>query len=598
MKKRRPRKIPTRLETSAYRLVALSLYSAREGRRILRRGGARPMLIVRERIMPYVGRDEYYEEPLARASAMWTDLYELTMAQALFLDGRHTQIGTFHAFIRQVPFNAAYLLTAGQNIVYEWLDKNWSFTDRDIARLAAKTIEDCATGTRAPLFKPDFLTFLKNATMELSITAMPEGEIGFAAEPVFTVTGPVWQALIVETAILNVMNSQSNFATLASIIKQASNGKPVAEFGLRRAQAIGGLEPSRAGYIGGMDATSNCWAETNYGIPTIGTMAHAYIMMHDDEAEAFAKWAEHNPYLGVFLVDTYNTLGGVKRAIDTCRAHDVALSGIRLDSGDLNYLSGMARALLDRAGYKDCRIIVSNDLDADVINALEQQSSPIDMYVAGTNFVTAKAQPALGGVYKIANVYDDALNHEEIMALRASVRSGLTEPKQIRDKVRDIMKLSEHAVKMTYPGEIESVRYLKEENGALLFDGGTIHAAWDKDPVTVSDADDYMSGRLNRTIMSVRRDNHIVSKTFHEGARAYRPQQPVFVRGALVGDIETVQIARQRAQTRLAMLEASHTRLVNPHEHVVGVEESLLQRQESMARRLRMTGNAREANNV
>lgn len=548
--------------------------------------------------MSYIGRDEYYEEPLAKPSAMWTDLYELTMAQALFLDGRHEQMGTFHAFIRKVPFDGAYLLTAGQNIIYEWLDKNWKFTNRDIARLAKKTVIDPATKEEKPLFKPEFLEFLRNAKMELSLSAMPEGEIGFAAEPIYTVTGPIWQALLVETAILNAMNSQSNFATLASIFKEAANGKPVAEFGLRRSQSVGGLEASRAGFIGGLDATSNCWAETNYGIKTIGTMAHAYVMMHDDEVEAFSKWAEHNPYLGIFLVDTYNTIEGVKRAIDVCKNNNVTLAGIRLDSGDLNYLSEQARELLDQAGFKDTKIVVSNDLDVDIIASLEQQKSPIDMYVAGTNFVTAKSQPALGGVYKIANVYDNALSHDEIMAMREAVRSGAVEPKDIRGKVRDIMKLSENSIKMTYPGEVESIRYLTDKNGKTLFDGGTIHATWEKDPITLSDPDDYMSGTLNRDVMSVRRDNHIISKTFNAGTRAYRPQQPVFDRGQLVGDIETIQIAQKRAQSRLAMLDASHRRRIKPHEHVVGVEEALLQRQEAMARRLRVTGNAREANLV
>lgn len=250
--------------------------------------------------MGYVGRDADYEEPLAAPSAMWADLYALTMAQALFLEGRHEQQSTFHAFVRKTPFNAAYLLTAGQNIVSEWLDKNWEFTDRDIRRLAAKTVLDPQTGTQQKVFQPEFLEMLKNAKLGLNLDMMPEGEIALPSEPIYKVSGPIWQCLAVEAAILNTMNSQSNFATYASILKTVAKGKPVAEFGLRRAQAVGGLSPTRGAYVGGADASSNCWAESVYGIKTIGTMAHAYIMVHEDELDAFSEWSKHNPYLGIF----------------------------------------------------------------------------------------------------------------------------------------------------------------------------------------------------------------------------------------------------------------------------------------------------------
>lgn len=548
--------------------------------------------------MGYIGRDELYEEPLAQPTAMWTDLYELTMAQALFLEGKHDQEATFHAFVRKTPFNAAYLVSAGQNVICEWLDKNWRFTDRDIQRLAAKTVTDPSTGEQHPIFKPEFLDMLRDAKLNISLDAMPEGEIAFASEPIYKVSGPIWQCLAVESAILNTMNSQSNFATYASILKTVAGGKPVAEFGLRRSQAVGGLSPTRGAYVGGADASSNCWAESVYGINTIGTMAHAYVMVHEDEIDAFSEWAEHNPYLGVFLVDTYNTTEGVKRAIETCKEKGIQLSGIRLDSGDLAHLAKEARKLMDDAGFMGAKIVVSNDLDAKTINALEQQDAPIDVYAVGTNLVTAKDQPALGGVYKVGNVYDPGMTHDEIMALKRAVRSGATEPSEIRDRVRDIMKLSEQSIKMTYPGELDLIRYLQERDGKLMFDGGTIYPEWAIDPLKFDDPNDPFSGHLTRDVMSVRRDNHILSKTFNAGARAYRPLQRFFDQGVLVGDIETVHLARERALQRLEMLDPSHRRLLNPHEHVVGVEESLLQRQEAMGRRLRNTGNTLEANEV
>lgn len=548
--------------------------------------------------MGYVGRDQYYEEPLAAPSAMWTDLYELTMAQALWKDGRHNQQSTFHAFVRKTPYNAAYMVSAGQNIISEWLDKNWEFTDRDIYRLSQKKVADPKTGNMVPLFEPEFLDMLKNAKLEISLDAMPEGEIAFAGEPVYKVSGSLWQCLAVETAILNTMNSQSNFATYGSILKTAANGKMVAEFGARRAQAVGALSSTRGSFIGGIDASSNCWAETNYGIPTIGTMAHAYVMVHETEMEAYMKWAEHNPHLGVFLTDTYNPIEGMRKAIEACEATGVTLQGFRQDSGDLGYLSEKGKEMAEARGHTITKNGLSNDLDVPVIASLEKDNGDaINFYAVGTKLATCAEQPALGGVYKVGNIYDPGLSHGEIQAMKEAVRSGATKPEDIRDKVRDLMKLSDQSIKMTLPGELDLIRYLEErEDGKTYFDGGTILPEWSVDPLEVSDPKDPFSGKLKQDVMSVRRDNHILAKTFNAGVRAYRPIQPVFREGKLVGDIETVQMARARAISRLEMLDPAHKRLLNPHEHVVGVEEKLLERQEAMGRRLRATGNAAVAN--
>lgn len=550
--------------------------------------------------MPYVGRDQDYEEPLAQPSAMWTDLYELTMAQTLFLEGRHEQQATFHAFIRNTPHNASYLVTAGQNIISEWLDKNWKFTDRDLRRLAAKTVPHPETGAPIPVFKPEFLEMLKNARLEISLDMMPEGELAFASEPIYKVSGPIWQCLLVESAILNTMNSQSNFATYASILKTAANGKPVMEFGLRRSQAVGGLSSTRGAYVGGADASSNCLAETHYGIPTIGTMAHAFVMIHATELEAYLSWAKHNPHLGVFLPDTYEPVAGMKKVIEACLATGTKLLGFRQDSGDLGFLAGKGRDLASEAGFALTKNAVSNDLDAKIIAALEaEDGTRIDMYAVGTKLATSAEQPALGGVYKVGNVYENGLTHAEITAMKRAVREGAIDPKDIRDKVRDIMKISGHqAIKMTYPGELDLIRYLAERDGKLFFDGGTIYPEWTRDPLAFDNPDDPFSGHLTIDVMSVRRDNHILSKKFNAGVRAYRPLQPMFREGKLVGNIETVHQARERALGRLEMLDPAHRRLLNPHEHVVGVAEILLQRQEAMGRRLRLTGNTLEANLV
>ncbi len=544
-------------------------------------------------------RDPDYQEPLASASAMWADLYALTMSQALFFDDRHSSRATFHAFIRTAPFNASYIVTAGQNIICEWLDKNWKFTERDIRRLAAKTVLNGDINKQIPLFKPEFLEMLKNAQLDLTIDMMPEGELAFASEPIYKVSGPLWQCLAVEAAILNTMNSQSNFATYASILKTAAGGKPIAEFGLRRAQGIGGLASTRGAYVGGADASSNLWAETNYGIPTVGTMAHAYVMIHETEMEAYLNWAKHNPHLGVFLPDTYEPIEGMKKVIEACKKTGIKLQGFRQDSGDLGYLAAKGHELAQQSGFELTKNAVSNDLDSSIIAALETDNGEaINMYAIGTNLSTCAEQPALGGVYKVGNIYENGMSHEEIDALKTAVRSGTTDPATIRDKVRDIMKLSSHAIKMTYPGELDLLRYLEERDGKLYFDGSTICSEWTADPLSKGSKTDEFSSQLTREIMSVRRNNHILSKTFPTGTKAYRPLQPAFKQGKLVCEIETVHEARERALGRLEMLDPAHKRLLNPHEHIVGVEESLLQRQEAMGRRLRQTGNTLEANRV
>jgi len=512
--------------------------------------------------MPYVDRDEDYQEPLAAASAMWTDLYELTMAQALYFEGIHAQWATFHAFVRSMPYHGAYLVSAGQNIVFEWLHKHWRFDERDIRRLSRKNVTDSKTGKMAPLFQPEFLRMLQNSKMELTLDAMPEGEIAFAGEPIYRVSGPLWQCLLVEAAILNTMNSQSNFATYASMLKTLAQGKPVVEFGLRRAQAVGGLSSTRGCYVGGMDASSNCWAETNYGIDTVGTMAHAYVMVHDDELESFRQWAQHNPYLGIFLVDTYNTLDGVKRAVQACREKDVTLSAIRLDSGDLAYLAMESRKLLDTAGFTSARIIASNGLDAEAIESLQNQKAPIDMYAVGTAAATVSDQPALNGVYKIGAV-------------------------QGVEGKRELLKLSDDAAKWSYPGELDVIRYLKETNGHAMFDGGTI--------LPLSSDSPLAGETLIKPITSVNRKSGKI-RVFPSGTKAYCPLVRIFDNGKLVGGIETVHRARARTLERLEMLDPSHKRRLNPHEHVTGIEEGLLRHQKDMAKILFETGSTEKAN--
>ena len=289
----------------------------------------------------------------------------------------------------------------------------------------------------------------------------------------------------------------------------------------------------------------------------------------------------------------------MKKVLEACEQTGTVLQGFRQDSGDLGYLANQGRMIAAEKDWNLTKNAASNDLDRETIESLEQQyPEALNLYAVGTKLATCAEQPALGGVYKVGNIYENGLSHEEIDALKQAVHSGATDPKDVRNKVRDIMKLSNQAVKMTLPGELDLIRYLEDRDRKLFFDGGTIYPGLAVDPLEFDDLNDEFSGRLSTDVMSVRRDNDTMAKSFNKGVRAYRPIQPIFKNGVLVGDIETVHEARERALGRLEMLDPSHKRLLNPHEHVIGVEESLMDRQRAMARRLRQTGNTVEANLV
>lgn len=521
--------------------------------------------------------DSFVHDPLARHSALWGDQYALTMAQAFFTHGRHNINTTFHAFIRTNPFRGGYLVTAGQNIIYEWLAQHWRFDTDDIALLKRKTVKDPVSGVMKPLFTPEFIDMVSKAKMELTIHAMLEGELAFPDEPIMRVHGPLWQCLMVEGALLNTINSQSLFATLASRLVEVAEGKPVLEFGLRRAQAIGGLEPSRGAWIGGVTGTSNMLAEKYYGIPSTGTFAHAFVMVYEDELEAFKAYAEAMPYNGIFLVDTYDSLEGVRRAVKACQETGIKMKAIRLDSGDLTYLSRQARTILDKAGFTDTQIVASNDLDEETMAAIRMEGGAMDIWAVGTNLVTAKSQPALGGVYKLGAVYNDSLTQGEIDAVRTAVASG-KQPHLDPDFMRDVIKISEQTAKVTIPGELDVLRFL-HENDVTRYDGDVIVSTYLPDPVK--------DGVLVQEVRSLKKDDETQKKTFKKGTKVLRPLQKVFEAGRMISPMETVNNARERAARSLAMLDPTHRRLKNPHWYGVGLEMSLYQTRKDMIEALR-----------
>lgn len=359
-----------------------------------------------------------------------TDLYQLTMAQGYWKSGRHDHEAVFNLYFRKNPFGGGYALAAGLAEAAAHIER-FGFDKSDLEYL--KSLGH---------FEPGFLTYLKTLKLTVDVDAVPEGTSVFAPEPLVRVQGPLLQCQLLETALLNLMNFQTLIATKAARVVTAAGGDPVLEFGLRRAQGVdGGVSASRASYIGGCSATSNVLAGKLLGIPVKGTHAHSWVMAFGDELEAFEAYAKALPGDCSFLVDTYDTLEGVKHAIAVghkLKARGRRLAGIRLDSGDLAELASRARQMLDAAGFADALITASSDLDERRIQELKAKGAPIAVWGVGTRLVTGHEQAALGGVYKLS-------------AIRA--------PGGVWRRTR---KVSSDAGKASYPGSLQVRRFFKE----------------------------------------------------------------------------------------------------------------------------------------
>ena len=467
-----------------------------------------------------------------RAPALLTDLYQLTMAYGYWKTGTHTKEAVFHLFFRKAPFQSGYTLAAGLSDAIAWL-RGLRFADADLAYLATLTGND-----GAPLFEAGFLQYLRNFTFTCDVDAVPEGTVVFPHEPLLRIQGPIVQAQIVETALLNFINFQTLIATKAARICLAAGGEPVLEFGLRRAQGVdGALAASRAAYLGGCAATSNVLAGQIFGIPVRGTHAHSWVMSFDDEPDAFRAYAAAMPNNCVFLVDTYDTLEGVAHAIEAGRwlrtqGHEMA--GIRLDSGDLAYLSSQARRMLDDAGFPNAVIVASNDLDEHIIASLKQQGAKIGLWGVGTKLVTAYDQPALGGVYKLAAV------------------------REARGPWNYKVKVSEQALKTSTPGILQVSRFTRGGE----FVGDMIYNTYAPPAGTRTIVDPHNTTRRKAMPADATREDLLV---------------PIFRGGVLVYEEPTLQAIRARAQAQLGRLHAGTKRLLNPHEYPVGLEPGLFE---------------------
>ena len=478
------------------------------------------------------GRRSIYADSLA----LLTDLYELTMAYGYWKLGRAEQPAVFHLFFRRAPFRGGYAIAAGLEPVLDYLEE-FRFADDDLTYLATL----CGNDGRQ-LFDDGFLAALGKMRLSCDVDAMPEGPVAFGLEPLVRVTGPIWECQILETALLNLINFQTLVATKASRVAGAAGEDPVLEFGLRRAQGIdGGLSASRAAYVGGCAATSNVLAGKRYGIPVRGTHAHSWVMSFDDEEVAFEEYARCMPNNCVFLVDTYDTLEGVRRAIAVAqrlRARGHELVGIRLDSGDLAYLSIAARRMLDEAGFPQAAIVASNDLDEHLIESLKRQDAKISVWGVGTKLATAYDQPALGGVYKLGALQDAA---------------GRWQPK---------IKLSEQSIKTTIPGILQVKRFFDDE-GCIC------------DMIEAGDGLPDPRGVIVDLHDSTRRRKVPIG----EGQDLL---VPVMRGGRRVTAPEPLEMARQRARQQLAALHTGVRRFLNPHEYPVGLDMGLFELRERM----------------
>lgn len=374
-------------------------------------------------------------------SPLLTDLYQLTMAYGYWKLNMHEREAVFHQIFRKQPFKGEYSVACGLANVVKFLQE-WRFAEDDLCYLQSLNAPN-----GHPLFSKAFLDYLKELRFSCDIDAISEGTVVFPNEPLLRVKGPLLQCQLIESTLLNIINFQTLIATKASRVCQAAEGEPVLEFGLRRAQGPdGALSASRASYVGGCAATSNVLAGKKYGIPVSGTHAHSWVTAFPDEITAFSAYAEVMPHNCVLLVDTYDTLQGVKHAIEIgkkLRANGSELLGIRLDSGDMAGLSLKARRLLDDAGFAQTKIIASNSLDEYVIKEFKEKGSAISIWGVGTSLSTAYDSPALDGVYKLS-----ALRNAE-------------------DQWEYKLKLSEQAVKISNPG-IHQVRRFTRCGGNVM----------------------------------------------------------------------------------------------------------------------------------
>ncbi len=482
---------------------------------------------------PYI-----YRESLA----LLTDFYQLTMALGYWRQGLHQRPSAFHMFFRRAPFEGGFAIAAGLQPFIEFVE-SFRFSPSDLDYLA-----DLRSPQGEVLFPQDFLKYLSELRITCDIDAVPEGTVVFPYEPLIRVTGPLLEAQLLESPLLNLVNFPSLIATKAARVSLAAKGDEILEFGLRRAQGVdGGLTASRAAYIGGCTATSNVLAGKIFDIPVRGTHSHSWIMVFDDELAAFEAYADAMPANCVFLVDTYNTVSGIRHAIDIgkkLRQRGHEMIGVRLDSGDLTYLSIKAREMLDSAGFSNASIVASNELDEWLISEMKHQGAKVTVWGVGTHLVTGFDCPALDGVYKLSAIQDD---------------DGCWQYK---------LKLSEQMRKISNPGILQVARFSR--HGAAVADVIYDTLLGLPSPCTIVDPFDATREKL----LSNEDDRQdLLVPIFRQGQRVYTSPSLAQIRADV--------------QHNLSHFHYTIKRFVNPHQYVVGMERNLYDVKVNLIKKIR-----------
>lgn len=466
-----------------------------------------------------------------------TDLYQINMMQVYFNKGIHNKKAVFEAYFRKVPFENGYAVFAGLERIVRYLE-NLSFSDSDLSYL-----EELG-------YPEEFLDYLKNLKMELTVKSAKEGDLVFANEPLVQIEGPLAQCQLVETAILNIINYQTLVATKAARIRSVIEDEPLLEFGTRRAQEMdAAIWGTRAAIIGGANATSNVRAGKIFNIPVSGTHAHALVQTYGDDYQAFKAYAETHKDC-VFLVDTYDTLRvGVPNAIRVAKemGEKINFLGVRLDSGDLAYLSKKVRQQLDDAGFPNAKIYASNDLDENTILNLKMQKAKIDVWGVGTKLITAYDQPALGAVYKIVSIETDA------------------------GSMRDTIKLSNNAEKVSTPGKKQVWRITSRAKGKS--EGDYITFA-DTDVTQLDEIDMFHPTYtyINKTV----RDFDAVPLLVD-----------IFDKGKLVYQLPSLQEIQEYGRKEFDQLWDEYKRVLNPQDYPVDLARDVWQNKMDLIDRIR-----------
>src|SRR6266516_7864028 len=463
-------------------------------------------------------------------TALTTDLYEVMMACGYWKAGVTNHEAAFHVTFRKNPFGGQFTVACGLLTAIDFL-RAFQFTEMEIAYLASQRGND-----GKPLFDSGFLDYLRDLQLTCDVDAIPEGTLVFPNEPLIRVCGPVAQCQLLETALLNILNFQSLIATKAARVCLAAQSDPVIEFGLRRAQGVdGGLTAARAAYIGGCAGTSNLQAGERFGIPVSGTQAHSWIMFFESESEAFEKYASAIPNNCVFLVDTYNSIDGVRRAIEVAkqlRKDRHEMIGVRLDSGDRVALSIKARKMLDEAGFSDAKIVCSGDLDEFGIAEMKQRGAKIDIWGVGTKLTTGQPDAALGGIYKL----------------------GAMRPPGEQWRYR--IKLSDEPAKTSCPGLLQ-VRRFHQPDGRFVADA-------------IYEVDHAMSKPCTIVELETEKKRQIPAETDYSDLLV-----PIFRKGELVYQAPENGVSREHMRTQLSCAPSEILRLTDPTPYKIGLERSL-----------------------